>query len=1314
MPEKTGRKKTSGILNFRSPVMKTFFIFIMLLLCTSIALSQKEYNNWYFGERAGITFNTADEEPVALLDGDLYTYEGCSAISDSNSNLLFYTNGVTVWNRLHMVMNNGTDLLGHESSSQSALIVPKPGSNNIYYIFTTDALERNYNNGFNYSIVDMNLDNGMGSVTQKNTNLLYNKSEKVTSISGENGKETWIVTQDADKQCFLAYLLTDIGLSSTPVKSPNKIDLSPFQNGMLKISPNGDKLAITQYSQGSVYLYDFNFLTGKITNEIIIKSHLIQSFVSYGLEFSSTGKFLYYTSINSDYSQNYLHQIDITSNNAEEIIKTEKIINQNTNIPFLGTLQIGPNKKIYLAVTGNDISVIHKPDSSGNDCNFEYNGCKLNGRKSLLGLPPIVQKSKLKLKKPDSIFVCERDAVFLNSSYFQNAVYKWSGPESFSSNMQNPVIPNSKPVMSGEYICKTTKNGRLIDLSITIVTVNPRSKIIFSDLKFISVCNDSLDLIAVENPQGCKIQWKEINSTENKVTIRTNGSYTVYVENQYGCIDSATIQIDLNKKQEVKIISNNGNSLCTGEKILLSADKIFSKYIWSTGETTSTINVTKGGKYILKVKSDAGCEGIDSILIEEFEKPDIKFEKSVYTICKGDSLNLSPLEIKSEYVYIWSDGFTNPKRTIKQTSELFLIAKSLSGCRDTTYVKVTVLDFPFAEIFAHDTVICNSGNLTLTAKNINPDFEYLWSTGETSESINVSESGIYKLTVKNKNMCSDTDSVQIIKSPDINLQIISDKNLICKGDSSKIYSNIKYSNYYWSTDETSESIFVKEKGIYSLIVINEFGCADTAFQEVDVLDMPVASILADKTEVCFGEKIILTAENFKPEFDYKWSNGEKTESITVSESGTYKLIVSNQELCTDTSEIEVKVHPDLALELTADNTNLCFDDSTKIFSKANYYEYFWSTGETTESITVHDAGVYQLTVKNEFGCSDSAEIEISKFDAKLTFDKEKLVFDELCLGDSQTQNMKMTIETNSDFVVNRIHTTTNNFNVINSNSYLKTYKNGDSVDLKIMFKPNDAGEFFDTLFVESEEPCIYKAAIPIYGSSKALFRFGLPDIATEVGQRIEIPVNSALTCPNANKLTTDYEITISVDKAYFQADSVLLGEIIENEIVGNDRILKIQARAEFEKLNGELKPINIIYGQALIGRSETVPLIIQNVDFPNERYYPEYQNGSLKIDGCVNDLSGIQIFKPTTLKVAPNPADGDLNVTVGTQEEGSFSIIIYDFQGCEVAKSEFTRNNRIYEENDYTFNISGLGTGVYSVHLTAPWTLKREQLVIVK
>jgi hypothetical protein len=219
---------------------------------------------------------------------------------------------------------------------------------------------------------------------------------------------------------------------------------------------------------------------------------------------------------------------------------------------------------------------------------------------------------------------------------------------------------------------------------------------------------------------------------------------------------------------------------------------------------------------------------------------------------------------------------------------------------------------------------------------------------------------------------------------------------------------------------------------------------------------------------------------------------------------------------------------------------------------------------------------------------------------------------------------------------------------------------------------------------------------------------------TEVGKKIEIPINSALICPNANKLSADYEIEISVDKAYFVPQSVQFGEIIKNEIIGNVRILKIQASAEFEKLSGDLKPINVIYGQALIGRSESVPIVIEDVKFSNERYFPEYQNGTLKIDGCVNDLSGIQIFKPTTLKVAPNPADGDLKVSVGTQEEGSFSIIIYDFQGREVAKSEFNRNIRIYEENDYTFNIKGLGTGIYSVHLTAPWTMKMEQLVIVK
>jgi hypothetical protein len=701
--------------------------------------------------------------------------------------------------------------------------------------------------------------------------------------------------------------------------------------------------------------------------------------------------------------------------------------------------------------------------------------------------------------------------------------------------------------------------------------------------------------------------------------------------------------------------------------------------------------------FSVKVETNSVCEGEEIVLIAK-AIPDFTVNQYTWTLPDGSEMTGKAIKIPN--VNESHNGLYKVKVDINSTLRY-----------DSVYIEVHPL--PKA-IITGNLSFCKNGSTTLTAFQ-DLTYTYKWSTGDTTPGIIVIKEGKYILTIENEFGCIAVDSVYVSYSEDLEFALLGESKL-CIGDTLLLSTDLQGSDYIhnWSTGETTPSIMVTKGGKYILKVKSEAGCEGIDSITVDVLEMPASSILADKIEACFGESITLKAENYKPEFDYLWSTGEKTESISVSTSGVYRLIVTNKNQCSDTTEIEVKIHPDLALELVAENTNLCFDDSTRIYPKAKYAQYLWSTGETTESITVHDAGVYQLIIKNEFGCSDSAEIEISKFDANVTFDKEKLMFDELCQNDSQIENLKLTIETNSGLKISNIYTKSNNFEIININSHIKAYKNGETAELEIKFEPLDAGEFFDTLFVESEEPCIYKAALPIYGSSKTLFRFALPVIETEVGRKIEIPVNSALICPNANKLTADYEIEISVDKAYFLPVSVQFGEIIENIIVGNYRILKIKASAEFEKLSSELKPVNIIYGQALIARSETVPLTIQNVDFTNDRYFPEYQNGSLKIDGCVNDLSGIQIFKPTTMKVAPNPADGDLKVTVATQEEGSFSIIIYDFQGREVAKSEFKRSNKIYEENDYKFNISVLGTGVYSVHLTAPWTLKRERLLIVK
>ncbi len=137
----------------------TFFVFIFGFLCYINCFAQKEANNWYFGYNAGITFNTPDGSPVALLYGALHTDEGVATISDKDGNLLFYTDGITIWNRKHEQMQNGKDLMGSPTSTQSAVIIPMPCSNNLYYTFTVDYIHYDtaathdiITNGFRYSI----------------------------------------------------------------------------------------------------------------------------------------------------------------------------------------------------------------------------------------------------------------------------------------------------------------------------------------------------------------------------------------------------------------------------------------------------------------------------------------------------------------------------------------------------------------------------------------------------------------------------------------------------------------------------------------------------------------------------------------------------------------------------------------------------------------------------------------------------------------------------------------------------------------------------------------------------------------------------------------------------------------------------------------------------------------------------------------------------------------------------------------------------------------------------------------------------------
>ncbi|HPH83205.1 MAG TPA: hypothetical protein PL185_11560, partial [Flavobacteriales bacterium] len=186
----------------------SFLVFIQLVACLIIPTStnaQNEANNWFFGNGCGVSFNSG--APVAFANSNLNSAEGVSSISDATGNVLMYTDGLSLYNQNDVVMPNGSGLLGGNSSSQSAVIIRKPLSNNLYYLFTAD--QDAQPDGIRYSIVDMSLNGGLGNITATKNVLLHTPAtEKLTAVQHCNKRDVWIIAHGWGDANYMAWLLT--------------------------------------------------------------------------------------------------------------------------------------------------------------------------------------------------------------------------------------------------------------------------------------------------------------------------------------------------------------------------------------------------------------------------------------------------------------------------------------------------------------------------------------------------------------------------------------------------------------------------------------------------------------------------------------------------------------------------------------------------------------------------------------------------------------------------------------------------------------------------------------------------------------------------------------------------------------------------------------------------------------------------------------------------------------------------------------------------------------------------------------------------
>jgi hypothetical protein len=352
-------------------------LLVTLLVIPYILFAQKQNNIWYFGDQAGLDFNTTPPTP---LQSALTTLEGTASIADPAGQLLFYTNGATVWDRNHNVMPNGSGLLGGESSTQAALIVPLPNSCNLYYLFTTE--DHYTNGGLAYSIVDMCLNNGLGDIilASKNTLVQDETTEKATAVLHSNGKDIWIITHKLDSDEFLAFLLTESGLAVAPVVSSVGSHYSSNAIiGPAKASHDGTKIVSTATFYEICEMFDFNPASGKLSNAVDLNPLFGTRQYMYGVEFSPNDNLLY---LATTYVTSSLYQVELQNMNVTTL-------NSMSGHYHYGALQMGTDKKIYMARNNQEfLDVIQNPNLPGVACQYEEGAMNLSpGTTSRLGLP---------------------------------------------------------------------------------------------------------------------------------------------------------------------------------------------------------------------------------------------------------------------------------------------------------------------------------------------------------------------------------------------------------------------------------------------------------------------------------------------------------------------------------------------------------------------------------------------------------------------------------------------------------------------------------------------------------------------------------------------------------------------------------------------------------------------------------------------------------------------------------------------------------------------------------------------------------------
>ena len=558
--------------------------------------------------------------------------------------------------------------------------------------------------------------------------------------------------------------------------------------------------------------------------------------------------------------------------------------------------------------------------------------------------------------------------LLLTATSVTGGTYTWSGPNGFTSNLQNPSINNVGMIHAGRYtVVVSAACGIVMDSVLVVVNLAPSIPQITTNSP--ACAGTTLSLSVTQQP-GETYQWQgpngytgigaSVQRTNSQVSF--SGTYTVTASIQACPSSSGVTTVVVNNSPVVSVQSNS--PLCTGASLQLSASSILNgQYAWSgpNGFTASSqypvissIGTVNAGMYYLTATTACGSI-IDSVLVVVAVAPSTPVISTNAPVCSSGFLGLSSNTITGA-TYSWSGpgGYTATGQFVTRNNLIlghsgnYSLTVSVGNCPTASnQVTIQVLAFPVS-ISGSNSPVCSGSVLFLTASTVTGG-QYLWSgpNGFTSglqnpslPQVSLTQAGNYSLTVTIPGCGSSTSSSSVqIGNPVTGLQV-SSNTPICQGGTLVLSSQqISGASYLWngplgySSAQAVDSItFVSmsRSGVYTVSASSP-GCTSVqATISVNVFVTPTSSANSN-TPVCGGNAIYLNSL-FISGVSYLWTgpNGftsslqnPSISNATTNQSGQYTLVVSSTNCGSAVSSTTVQVGPQISGVQFSSNSPIC-------------------------------------------------------------------------------------------------------------------------------------------------------------------------------------------------------------------------------------------------------------------------------------------------------------------------------------------------------------------------------------------------------